>query len=184
MLTYKKNWLRNNEVLFEKIINSLKFKEHKIEMYGRSIPMPRLISYHGDESYSYSGQIHKAEPWTKELLFIKSELENFSGYEFNSCLANLYRDGKDSVSPHSDDEKEIGPVIASVSLGEPRRFLIQIKDKSEPAQEFLLGNGDLIIMHEGIQMTHVHWIPKTKKKVGVRINLTFRQKKKLINEHI
>jgi len=175
MLTHKKNWLQNNDVLFEKIKNSLNFKEHIIEMYGKKIPMPRLISYHGNESYSYSGQIHKAEPWTEELLFIKSELEKFSGYEFNSCLANLYRDGKDSVSPHSDDEKEIGPVVASVSLGAPRRFLIQIKDKSEPIQEFLLGNGDLIIMHEGVQKTHVHWVPKTKKKVGERINLTFRQ---------
>ena len=176
-ITYIQNWLKDEQRFFEILKENLPFQERMIKIHGKTIPMPRLISYHGDVEYEYSGQTHNKTPLTKELIEIRDRIEKDTGFYFNSCLANLYRDGKDSVSPHSDDEKGLEPTIASVSLGAARRFLIQPKNKSEDSKEFLLGKGDLLIMHAGIQETHNHWVPKTKKKVGERINLTFRMMK-------
>lgn len=174
MITYLPQWHENPEALFRELRGSLPFQERRISMYGKSLPMPRLISYHGDRPYHYSGQTHPPGTWTPALQQVRTQLERELTVPFNVCLVNLYRDGQDSVSPHADDEPGMGPIIASVSLGHPRRFLIQPKDKSEPPQEFKLGHGDLLVMGGNLQQTHYHWVPKTVKQVGERINLTFR----------
>ena len=80
-------------------------------------------------SYTYSGIRMDAKPWTDELREIKTSIEPIAGICFNSVLINYYRDGKDRVAWHSDDEKELGinPVIASVSLGAERKFKFRHK---------------------------------------------------------
>jgi alkylated DNA repair dioxygenase AlkB len=99
-----------------------------------------------------------------------------SGAEYNSVLVNLYRDGNDSVSWHSDNEEINGsePTIASVSLGTTRRFDLRHKESGETLRVDL-EDGSLLVMSGLSQHCWVHQIAKTKSKVGPRINLTFRR---------
>jgi alkylated DNA repair dioxygenase AlkB len=107
---------------------------------------------------------------------IKAELETFTGTAFNSVLVNLYRDGKDSVSWHSDNEAVNGrePTIASVSLGATRRFDLRHKATKETVRADL-EDGSLLVMSGLSQHCWVHQIAKTANAVGPRINLTFRR---------
>jgi alkylated DNA repair dioxygenase AlkB len=109
------------------------------------------------------------------LLELKSRVESAAGAEFNSLLLNLYRDGRDSIGMHADDELELGvnPVIGSVSLGNVRRFVLRHKKRGERLS-FDLAHGSLIVMAGTSQHHWVHGVPKTVKPVGKRINLTFR----------
>ncbi len=115
-------------------------------------------------------------PWIPAILEIKDKIEPLAGVTFNGVLLNLYRDGRDSMGWHSDDEKELGKgsVIASVSLGATRRFVFRRRDNNTIKQELNLAHGDLLIMRGETQQYWQHQVPKTAKKVGPRINLTFR----------
>lgn len=162
---------------FEKLRESLVWEQQEIKMFGKSIPMPRLIAWYGDEgkSYTYSGIQHQPKAWTKELLEIKARVEKVAESSFNSVLLNLYRDEKDSVGWHSDDEPELGtnPIIASVSFGGVREFQFKHKTK-DLRQSIELSNGSLLIMAGECQHHWLHRIPKSKKAIPARMNLTFR----------
>jgi alkylated DNA repair dioxygenase AlkB len=152
--------------------------EQKPGLFGHL--QPRLIATHGDPgvSYRYSGRDYPAMPWTATLLEIKQAIEqtrpgDLGDVTWNYCLLNRYRDGRDSMGWHADDEPEIGPVIASVSLGATRSFQIRHTTTRE-TQRFDLTHGSLLIMAGTMQQFWMHQIPKTKKPVGERINLTFR----------
>jgi len=97
--------------------------------------------------------------------------------DFNSVLANLYRDGRDSMGWHSDDEPELGaqPAIASLSLGSTRRFVL--KHRNDPSRKFALElpHGSLLLMRGATQANYRHALPRTARPVGPRINLTFRR---------
>lgn len=136
---------------------------------------PRLIASYGDAgiSYRYSGRDYAALPWTITLLEIKKKMQEIQG-SYNYCLLNRYRSGKDSMGWHADDEPEMGNVIGSLSLGATRKFRIRHND-SRQTHTFLVGHGTLIIMAGTMQQHWQHCVPKTKKVVGERINLTFRQ---------
>ena len=120
----------------------------------------------------------EAKPWTDDLLEIKMAIEPLANSKFNSVLINYYRDGKDRVAWHSDDEKELGknPVIASVSLGAERKFKMRHKKYKENnlKHEIMLNHGSLLIMSGTTQHYWMHEIPRTAKPIGPRINLTFR----------
>lgn len=152
--------------------------QETFRMYGKSIPIPRLTAWYGDpgKSYTYSKIAMCPQPWTTPLAEIRAAVEAESGTRFNSVLLNLYRDGRDGVAWHSDDETELGPepVIASVSFGSTRKF--QLRCKSEPGlrHELDLTHGSLLIMDGPTQRHWQHQIPKTSRTVGPRINLTFR----------
>lgn len=156
------------------LANSLTWERRTVRMYGRDIPLPRDTAWYGEAAYRYSGIVNQPQPWTPLLLGMRDYLKARNGIEFNSCLANYYRDGNDSVSWHADDEPELGkePVIASVSIGAKRAF--KIKEKGGFVWELMLGGGDLLIMQGPSQRDYLHCVPKTKKPVGPRINLTFR----------
>ena len=111
-----------------------------------------------------------------ELLQIKAAIEVIEPTIFTTCLANLYRDGKDSNGWHADDEKELGqnPVIASITLGQERWFHLKHKEDKSLKQIILLGHGSLLIMKGPTQHFWKHQIPKTAKAIGERVNLTFR----------
>lgn len=147
--------------------------EQKPGLFGH--PQPRLIASYGDAgiSYRYSGVDNIARPWTAALREIKTRVEEVRG-TYNYCLLNRYRDGKDSMGWHADDEPEMGDTIASVSLGATRRFRIRHNATRETAT-FLLEHGTLILMTGTMQRFWQHAVPKTKQLVGERLNLTFRQ---------
>jgi alkylated DNA repair dioxygenase AlkB len=167
------------EFYFNTLHSKIKWKQEQIKYYGKVFPVPRQTAWYGFEglNYKYSGISCNPEPWTKELLDIKKVIEHFLPEEdFNSVLLNLYRNGNDKVSWHSDDEPELGinPTIASVSLGAVRRF--DLKHKEDPSQKLQieLHSGSLIVMKGAMQHNWQHQIPAQKRINEPRINLTFR----------
>jgi alkylated DNA repair dioxygenase AlkB len=170
------------DITKDDIIKDIKFNRIQYNYGGKSIYAPRLVAWYGDEGavYKYSGHRNIPLPWTPLLKEIRdSLLRKTGGYYFNSVLLNLYRNEKDSVAWHSDDEPEIGPsddnrAITSLSFGATRRFLIRNKTDKKEKYEFLLENGSLLMMLGETQSYYEHSIPKTTKSVGERLNLTFR----------
>ncbi|WP_119009631.1 alpha-ketoglutarate-dependent dioxygenase AlkB family protein [Vibrio superstes] len=161
--------------LFERLYQTLPWEQGSIKMYGKSIPQPRLHAFCGDVPYRYSGLTLQPSAWTKELSQIKQLVEEAAGQSFNTVLVNLYRDGQDSMGWHKDNEKELGthPMIASVSFGATRRFVLR-HCQSKTKLEFLLKEGALLIMAGELQEYWQHSVPKTTKISQSRINLTFR----------
>lgn len=176
---YKPNLLKPTEASghFSKLLTEISWRADNIMIFGKSIAQPRLIAWHGssDLRYSYSGLELKAEPWTPNLLKIKTRVENACGQKFNSVLLNLYRDQKDSNGWHADDEKELGsdPTIASLSLGAPRDFLLK-HNTDKKRIKICLESGSLLIMSGKTQHHWKHSLPKRAGTIGPRINLTFR----------
>ena len=152
--------------------------QNNIKIMGKNIPVPRLECMYGDAgcSYLYSKSVLlEPLPWTDYLQELRSRIELKTGYRFNIVLCNRYRNGKDSVSWHNDNEASMGisPAIASLSLGSERKFQMRLKSGGKPVN-FWLEHGSLLIMKPGCQENWVHQIPKTSLTVGERINLTFR----------
>ena len=179
-IEYIKDFFNKNEsdILFNLLKKDIEWKQDFIQMYGKSYPLPRLTAWYGDKNkrYTYSGITMKPLSWTRELLKIRRKLEVFSQQEFNSVLLNYYRSGNDSGSWHSDDEEELGklPIIGSLSFGGVRRFRFRNKRNKNLSQTYELQNGSLLLMKGATQKFWEHEVPKTKKKVKGRINLTFR----------
>ncbi len=167
--------------LFNSLLNGLAWQEEQIFVYGRWHKVPRLMCWYGDKgaSYKYSGVNHQPLIWTDSLLDVKQKIESDYQCSFNSVMANLYRNGSDSMGCHADDEKELGanPLIASLSLGEQRLLKFRHND-SRQVFDVTLAHGDLLLMAGEIQHHWRHELPKTKKKSAERVNLTFR---KIIN---
>jgi alkylated DNA repair dioxygenase AlkB len=110
---------------------------------------------------------------------LRDIVQDVTGLPFNSVLANLYRDGSDSMGWHADNEQEVGPRvsdrhIASLSFGATRRFLVR-SNEQKVKHEFRLASGDLLVMRGTAQCEFKHSLPKTAKAVGPRVNLTFRK---------
>lgn len=162
---------------FECLLAESNWRQETLRLWGKSIEQPRLSAWYGDadNAYSYSGIRLHPQPWTPLLLKIKQDIEAATGDHFNSVLLNLYRNEQDSVSWHSDDEAELGlrPVIASLSLGETRRFKFRHK-ASGRLMSVPLSHGCLLRMAGETQHGWKHAVPKEKLPKGSRINLTFR----------
>lgn len=160
---------------FTALLETTEWKQERATLFGRKIPLPRLTAWYGEHGYGYSGIRHRPAPMTPELHTLKSAIEELTCNRFNSVLINLYRDGRDSMGWHSDDEVSLGaqPVIASLSLGAARRF--QLKHRtSDERLTVELAHGSCLIMRGRCQACWCHQLPKTQKTVGPRINLTFR----------
>lgn len=161
------------------LLDQTNWRQEKIRMFGRQIDLPRLTAWYGDEgkAYTYSGISMLPDPWTQNLLSIKRRVDGAANVQFNSVLLSLYRSGQDSLSWHQDDEPELGenPVIASVSFGDTRSFQFRHKYRKELSTVSVdLTHGSLLIMKSTTQKFWVHQVPKTARRVGPRINLTFR----------
>ena len=154
------------------------WQQEDIVIFGQTRRVPRLVAWHGDPgtAYTYSGTAHEPLPWTPELQRIRHRVEELTAHRFNSVLLNLYRDGRDGMGWHADDEPELGrePVIASVSLGATRRFKLRHRRSRSAANTLDLAHGDLLLMAAPTQHHYVHAVPKTARPVGARVNLTFR----------
>ncbi len=170
--------LREADQLFATFETALVWQEETIFIFGKRVKVPRLMCWYGDPDacYQYSGVNHQPKPWNEALQSVREKVERQCGCAFNSVLANLYRDGKDSMGCHADDEKELGhnPLIASLSLGDERLFKLHHK-KSQETVDIMLGHGDLLVMAGTLQHHWVHSLPKTRKFKAPRINLTFRK---------
>lgn len=175
-VTYRPGWVHDADAVFTELRAQIGWEQHAIRIHGRSFPTPRLTAWMGDHSYRYSGLSHEPQPWPPTLATLRNRLSEELGTAFNSCLANLYRDGSDSMGYHADDEPELGPepVIASLSLGARRRFAIRHRTSMQ-RWTWELGEGDLLVMFGESQRDYRHAVPKTARPVGPRMNLTFRQ---------
>jgi alkylated DNA repair dioxygenase AlkB len=168
-----------SDIFLQRLTTEIEWKQKSIKLFGREIPEPRLTAWYGDADahYTYSGTTNQPLPWNSLLLTIKDRCEEICHTQFNSVLLNFYRDGKDSMGWHQDNEPELGaePIIASVSFGATRRFQFRHKKRVElPTISVNLSHGNLLIMKGKTQQFWKHQLPKTSKAIGIRINLTFR----------
>ena len=177
--SYFPKYLDNSSAdkLFETLLERNQWEREIFKIYGKSISAPRLTSWFSDPmvSYRYSGKKRIGKPFTPELFQLRQILNAHLNVHFNFVLANFYRDGKDYVGWHADDEPDLGsrPLIASISLGESRRF--RVRHNSRKVTESIdLVHGSLLIMRGQSQSHFKHCLAKTKRLVNSRINLTFR----------
>ncbi|WP_295936677.1 alpha-ketoglutarate-dependent dioxygenase AlkB [uncultured Xanthomonas sp.] len=165
--------------LCTQLLHEVPWEVHRIRLFGKLVDSPRLSCWIGDAdaSYRYSGTRFAPDPWPEALLPLRARLAAETGVAFNSVLANRYRDGRDAMGWHSDDERELGPtpVIASLSLGATRRFVLRHRQQPALRQALELTSGGLLLMAGDTQRLYRHALPRTAKPVGERINLTFRR---------
>jgi alkylated DNA repair dioxygenase AlkB len=168
---------KESDLYLQNLKENIDWKQESMNMYGKLVNFPRLTGWYGDSDkpYSFSGITLAPKVWTKELLEIKDKIEPLSKVNFNSVLLNRYRSGNDSISWHTDAEKELGinPIIASVNFGATRKFQLRHINTKEKL-EIELTHGSLLIMQGELQHFWQHQVPKTSKVVNERINLTFR----------
>ena len=167
----------SSKQLFDKLIESFDWQPDQIYLFGKKVTTQRKVAWVGDAncSYTYSGIKKQPQLWTSELLLIKTQMEEIAQWKFNSCLLNLYHNGNEGMGWHSDNETELDSTapIASLSLGATRKFAFKHKlDKS--VSSLFLENGSVLIMQSPTQEFWNHSLPKTKRPLPARMNLTFR----------
>ncbi|GAB3729378.1 alpha-ketoglutarate-dependent dioxygenase AlkB [Silanimonas algicola] len=176
----ERRWLAGDAAaaLRARLVAEVPWTVHRIRMFGRWVDSPRLSCWMGDPKarYRYSGALFEPEPWHPAIHDLLPRLEAACGASFNSVLINRYRTGGDSMGWHSDDEPELGPapVIASLSLGAERRFLLRMRADHAVKAEWRLADGDLLVMRGDCQRVAQHALPKMAGVMGERVNLTFR----------
>ncbi len=165
--------------LQQRLLDTLEWEAKAIKIFGKEVMQPRLMAWYGepDAVYTYSGTTFPAKPFTHILLQIMQDIEAYTNTKFNSVLANLYRNGQDSMGWHSDDEPELGhnPTIASVSFGEERVFKLRHRKDKTLKLDVPLPHGSLLVMSGAMQHHWQHSLPKSAIAMAPRINLTFRQ---------
>lgn len=170
---------RQADHLMEALYREIPWRQDSLRIAGRDVALPRLQAWFGDPdmTYTYSGLTLHPTPWTPVLSALKHKIEDYTDTHFNSLLANLYRDENDSVGWHADNEPELGlnPIIASLSLGATREFVLKHRAHPEQKLRLDLRAGDLLIMKGPLQHHWLHQLPKLKAPCPPRINLTFRR---------
>lgn len=166
------------DLYFGHLKDKTPWQQDDIKIFGKVHAQPRLTAFYANngKNYSYSNITMRPKPFPPMLMEIKNRIVKEVETEFTCCLLNLYRDGKDGNGWHSDDERELGknPVIASISLGTERFFHLRHKLDKNLRHKILLEHGSLLLMQGKTQHCWQHQIAKTQKKIGKRINLTFR----------
>ena len=173
---------READRLLARLWQELEWSQPDIFLFGRRVRQPRLMAWYGDNGaiYRYSGLELWPLRWHPLLQALRWRLETHCGCPFNAVLANAYRDGQDSMGWHADDERELGPApaVASLSLGASRRFRLRPRQHDGAVRRsfgMTLEHGSLLFMKPGCQAAFQHALPRTRKPVGLRINLTYRQ---------
>lgn len=165
----------DNDAVLERLVAETAWKSESITLWGKQFLQPRLTAWHGDAAYTYSGLTMTPQPFTPLLDEIRHACQRLSGHLFNSVLLNYYRNERDSMGMHSDDERELGPepAIASVSFGATRTFILRHK-RSKRTLKIDLAAGSMLLMAGTTQANWVHGINKESRPKGPRLNLTFR----------
>lgn len=162
-------------VALSALLCDVDWQAERIRLFGRTVVVPRLVSWQGDPglNYRYSGRDHLASGWTETVALLRDRLSEAFGQRFNFVLLNRYRSGLDYMGWHADDESGLRGGIASISLGAERRFSAK-PSASGSATHLVLGHGSALYMPAGFQSQYKHQLPKTRLRVGERVNLTFR----------
>jgi len=178
-------WLRDAHAtaLMAALSADIPWSRHRLRIFGQEVEAPRLSCWIGDPdaAYRYSGTRFAPQPWPVAVAPVRDAVSRTAGVAFNSVLANLYRDGQDAMGWHSDDERELGPqpVIASLSFGATRRFVLKARapdaDGRFARHVLELPHGSLLVMRGDTQARYRHALPRTARPVGPRLNLTFRK---------
>ena len=159
------------------LMDTIQWKNDEAVIFGKHIITKRKAAWYGDEGYlyTYSNTTKQALAWTPELLELKQMVEAIAGTTFNSCLLNLYHNGDEGMAWHSDDESSLGKntTIASLSFGAERKFSLKHK-KGKQTVSVILESGSLLVMKDATQTNWLHSLPKSKRVIRPRINLTFR----------
>lgn len=159
------------------LLKTIEWRNDEAIIFGKKIITKRKVAWYAEEpfEYTYSKTTKRALPWTKELLELKTLIEQKTGDTFNSCLLNLYHDGSEGMSWHSDGEKDLKKhgAIASLSFGAERKFSFKHKETKEKVDLFLK-HGSLLVMKDTTQSNWLHRLPPTKLISKPRVNLTFR----------
>lgn len=165
------------DALLAQLLAELAWEQREIVLFGRRILQPRLIAWAGELGYRYSGQTLEPRAWTSALASLRAAIERRVGVAFNHALVNRYRDGRDSMGLHADAEPELGddPIVATVSLGATRRFVLVPRASSGERRSFLLVHGSLLVMGGTCQREFRHGIPRDAQVAHERVSLTFRR---------
>lgn len=161
--------------LFLRLRDELAWEAREVVLFGRRVLQPRLVAWAGDVAYRYSGQTLPPRPATPALRDLLDRVRARTGIPFNHVLVNRYRDGADSMGLHADAEPELGPqpVVATVSFGATRRFVVKAR-RSRERRHYDLQSGSLLVMGGSCQQHYVHGVPRTAAPVGERLSATFR----------
>ena len=163
-----------DEVL-ARLIAETAWRAETVTVFGKRHLQPRLVAWHGEAAYRYSGLTLAPLPFTPLLQQIRSAAESVTGCRYNSVLLNYYRNERDSMGMHSDDEPELGPApaIASISFGATRVLVFRHKRTGQTVR-LALPHGSLLFMAGATQKNWLHGINKQARPLGARVNLTFR----------
>lgn len=165
------------EYYLNKLLTDIEWKNDEAIIFGKHIITKRKVAWYGDADfeYTYSNRTRRALPWTKDLLALKKNAEKLCGAPFNSCLVNLYHNGDEGMAWHGDNEKTLvnNSSIASFSFGAERKFSLKHKFTKQIISLFL-ENGSLLEMKGATQKYWLHCLPKSRKVIHPRVNLTFR----------
>src|SRR5579872_5316944 len=163
-------WIGGADALFERLAETVPWREERRHMYDRVVDVPRLLCFYGE-----------GEPLPDPLLTaamhdLNEHYRQELGDEFRTAGLCLYRDGRDSVAWHGDRSGRGGTrdtMVAILSLGTPRALALRPRGGG-PSLRFELGHGDLIVMGGSCQRTWDHAIPKSPRIAGPRISVQFR----------
>jgi alkylated DNA repair dioxygenase AlkB len=161
------------------VLAEVAWTQGHVRIAGKTYAEPRLTAWMGDPGarYTYTGRPLEPLPWSPRVAELRARVEAATGARSNSVLLNRYRDGKDSMGLHADDEPELGPepVILSLSLGATRRFVLKPRAPGADGVDLDLTHGSLLAMEGATQRRYKHGVPKRAgASVGERVNLTFR----------
>lgn len=175
--THTRHWLGGKEAdaLLATLTEEIDWQQKHLVVFGKHVITPRLTCWFGPEAYRFSGGTEAPHEWQPGLVDLRDRLSAALGQPFNSVMANLYRDGSDSIAAHKDDEPQLGerPVIASLNLGSTRDFVAK-HDTTGERRVYPLAHGDLVVMAGNSQAEWTHAVPKRARVTQPRINLTFR----------
>ena len=179
-LDFQLDWLSAGEAArcLAVVRAEVTWAEREIVLYGKRIMQPRLVGWAGEVAYRYSGQTLEPRAFTDTVRALTDGVNAFAGARFNHVLLNRYRDGRDNMGLHADDEPELGPdpVVATLSLGATRRLtLVPRRPRDGERRALELPAGSLLIMRGACQRRFRHGIPREPRVTDERVSLTFRQ---------
>ncbi|HXU06487.1 MAG TPA: alpha-ketoglutarate-dependent dioxygenase AlkB [Polyangia bacterium] len=178
-LDFEPDWLSADEAArsLDAVRSEVAWAEREIVLYGKRIMQPRLVGWAGDVAYRYSGQTLAPRPFTDTVRALADRVNEFAGTGFNHVLLNRYRDGRDNMGLHADDEPELGPdpVVATLSLGATRQLtIVPRRPRDGERRRVDLTSGSLLVMRGACQRRFRHGIPREPRVTGERVSLTFR----------
>lgn len=169
--------LKTANDFYDALMREIQWENDKVIIYGKTIITKRKVAWYAEHPflYTYSKITKTAKAWLPILEELKALVESQSGEKYNSCLLNLYHDGTEGMTWHSDAEKDLkqNGTIASLSFGAERKFSFKHKKTNQLVSK-VLQHGSLLVMKGLTQSNWVHSLPQTKKASFPRINLTFR----------